>query len=106
MKNTSRPHVILFALALPPLALVGCGHKDTIVGKWQGTITQPGGTMSSTFEFTPDGKETINGQMSGGGMAMNVSVSGTYTVDGTNLHPDPHDHDDGHSDHAYSCSCK
>lgn len=74
-----------FALALLGLTLAGCAHKDTIVGKWQGTTAQPGGAMKSTFEFTPDGKETISGQMSTGGMTMTVAVSGTYTVSGTNL---------------------
>lgn len=87
MKNTRpalRP-IPLLASALLGLALAGCAHKDTIVGKWQGTITQPNGTMNSTYEFTPDGKETINGQASSAGMTMNIGVSGTYTVNGANL---------------------
>jgi len=87
MKNT-RP--ILWsapplALALLAFALAGCAHKATLVGKWQGTITQPNGTMNSTYEFTPDGKETINGQANAGGMTMNIGASGTYKVDGANL---------------------
>ena len=87
MKNISpallcSPSLIL---ALSALALAGCGHKDTIVGKWQGTVTQANGTMNSTYEFTPDGKETINGQANAGGTAVNISASGTYAVDGTNL---------------------
>lgn len=87
MKNTPpalRP-VPLLALALLAFAPAGCGHKDTIVGKWQGTVTQPGGSMNSTFEFTPDGKETISGQANAGGMTMNISAGGTYKVDGANL---------------------
>ena len=52
------PHFAL-ALMAPALALAGCSHKPTIVGKWQGTVTQPRGTMNTTFEFMPDGKETM-----------------------------------------------
>ncbi len=89
MKNTSpvlRPDPRLaFALLAPVLALAGCSHKPTIVGKWQGTVTQPSGTMNSTFEFKPDGKETISGQANAGGMTMNIGASGTYQVDGANL---------------------
>lgn len=77
--------VPLLALVLLALAPAGCGHKATLVGKWQGTITQPNGAMNSTYEFTPDGKETINSQANAGGMTMNVGVSGTYTVNGSNL---------------------
>ncbi len=77
--------VPLLALALLAFTPTGCGHKATIVGKWQGTITQPNGTMNSTFEFTADGKETINGQANAGGMTMNIGASGTYKVDGANL---------------------
>lgn len=87
MKSTPplRRPVPLLALALLALAPAGCGHKATLVGKWQGTVTQPNGTMNSTFEFTPDGKETISGQANAGGMTMNIVASGTYTVDGANL---------------------
>ena len=75
----------LLACVLPVWVLAGCGHKATLVGKWQGTITQPNGTMNSLYEFTPDGKETINAQANAGGITMNIAVSGIYKVDGANL---------------------
>jgi len=83
MKTTRLPSP--FALSLLALAPAGCGHRDTIVGKWQGTVTQPRGTMNSTFEFTQDGKETINTSVSAMGRMLPISISGTYTVDGANL---------------------
>ena len=68
------------------LALAGCAHKPTLVGKWQGSTTTPqGGALSSTFEFTQDGKETISFQASGGPIAITMGGSGTYTTDGSNL---------------------
>lgn len=89
MKNTRHilhtvPRLAL-TLLVPALALAGCSHKPTIVGKWQGTVTQSNGSMNSTFEFAPDGKETISSLANAGGMTMKVSGNGTYTVDGTNL---------------------
>ena len=83
MKNM--PRAPLLALPLTALVLAGCAHKDTIVGKWQGRVTQSSGTMNSTFDFTPDGKEAIKVVASARSMAMNIDVSGTYTVSGTNL---------------------
>ena len=65
--------------------LAGCGHKDTLVGKWQGTSTQQGGAMNATFEFTPDNKETIQVQSSMGQATLAMAVSGTYAVSGTSL---------------------
>jgi len=87
MKNTpAAAHLIsLVALTLMSLAVAGCAHKDTIVGKWQGAVTQSSGTMNSTFDFTPDGKEAIKVVTNVRGMMMNIDVSGTYTVSGTNL---------------------
>ncbi len=87
MKNTLpfvRP-VPAVALALMALAVAGCAHKDTIVGKWQGTLTQPNGSINTTMEFTPDGKEIISGQATAGGTTLDIGVNGTYKVDGANL---------------------
>jgi len=83
MKNT--PRARLLALPLMGLAVAGCAHKDTIVGKWQGTVTQSSGTMNTMFDFTPDGKEAIKVVTNARGMAINMDISGTYTVSGTNL---------------------
>jgi len=87
MKNTPtiwRPAPFL-ALALLAAALAGCSHKPTIVGKWQGTVTQRGGTMNTTFEFAPDGKETMGIQGSMGAMSVTMSGTGTYTVSDNTL---------------------
>ena len=83
MKNT-RP-AVLVALLTSAFVQVGCAPKPTIVGKWQGTMTQPGGAVNTTMEFTPDGKETISAQAPVAGTPMDIGVSGTYKVDGTNL---------------------
>ena len=77
--------VPLLALALPFLALAGCAHKDTLVGKWQGTVTQPGGSIYATFDFTPDGRETIHSAINQGARTRTIDVRGTYRVNGTNL---------------------
>ncbi len=74
-----------FALSLLALAPAGCGHRDTIVGKWQGTVTQPRGTMNTTFEFTPDGKEIIGIQGNMGAMPITMGGAGAYTVSDTTL---------------------
>ena len=76
---------IAFSLLIAALTLAGCAPKKTIVGKWQGAVTQRGGTMNTTFEFTPDGKENVGLQGNMGAMAMNMSASGTYTVASGNL---------------------
>ncbi len=84
MKNTPpalrRVPPVALALVAPALALAGCSHKPTIVGKWQGTVTQPRGTMNATFQFMPDGKETMGIQGSVGAMPVTMSAAGTYTV--------------------------
>ncbi len=76
---------ILTFLLLPALALSGCAPKKTIVGKWQGSVAQRGGTMNTTFEFTQDGKENIGLQEQMGAMSINMSASGTYSVADTTL---------------------
>ena len=77
--------VPLFALVLLSCVLAGCAPKPTIVGKWQGAVAQAGATLNTTMEFTPDGKEKITVQGSGGGGAVDISAAGTYTVSGTDL---------------------
>jgi len=72
------------ALLVLPLALTGC-HKDTIVGKWQGTTTQKGQTAKMTFDFTKDGKETVAMEATGGPISMTFGMGGTYTVSGSSL---------------------
>ncbi len=87
MKKTSlslRP-ASLAVLPLLAAVLAGCAPKPTIVGKWQGTLTQPGGAITSTFEFTQGGKETITSQATGGGTTVDITAGGTYTVSGTSL---------------------
>lgn len=81
MKHT-RP---LSLLALSLLTLAGCSHKATLVGKWQGTATQPNGTMNTTFEFAPDGKETIGIEGNMGNIPITMSGTGTYTANDTTL---------------------
>lgn len=76
---------LALSLLLPVLALTGCAPKKTIVGKWQGAVTQPGGTMNTTFAFTQDGKENIALEEKMGAMSLNMSASGTYTVADANL---------------------
>lgn len=86
MKITlSRTHYVAVLAAGLALTLVGCAHKPTIVGKWQGTTTNQGGTVNSTFEFTQDGKETMTFQASGGPISITMGGTGTYTTDGGNL---------------------
>lgn len=91
MMNGIRPtlhgaYPLVISLLIPMLALTGCGHKNTLVGKWQGTTTSPqGSTMNTTFEFTPDGKENLGIQGSMGAMTIAMSGAGTYTVDGSTL---------------------
>lgn len=86
MKSTS---LALRLAALPAfalaLALTGCSHKPTIVGKWQGTTTRQGMTMNTTYDFSQDGKETISFQTSGGPISVSMGGSGTYTVSGSSL---------------------
>lgn len=73
-------------LLVSVFALTGCGHKDTLVGKWQGaTTTRQGSAMNTTFEFTPDGKENLGIQGSMGAMSIAMRGTGTYTVSGSNL---------------------
>ena len=76
---------LVFSLLIAALILVGCGYKNSVVGKWSGAVTQPGGTMNTMFEFTPDGKENISLQGSMGAISINMSAVGTYTVTGSNL---------------------
>ncbi|MDQ2799045.1 MAG: hypothetical protein M3Y13_05315 [Armatimonadota bacterium] len=91
MKNSRRPalhdtYASALFLLVSACALAGCGHKDTLVGKWQGTTTtQQGSTMNTTFEFTPDGKENLGIQGSMGAMSIAMSAVGTYTVSSNNL---------------------
>ena len=87
MKNTHAAArlIPLAALTLMSLAVAGCAPKPTIVGKWQGTVTQSGRAINTVMEFTPDGKEAITGQGGRAGMTVNIAVSGTYIVSGTNL---------------------
>jgi hypothetical protein len=76
---------LTLSLLFSVLVLAGCAPKKTIVGKWQGAVTQRGGTMNTTFEFTPDGKENVGIQGSMSTFSVNMSASGTYTVAGSNL---------------------
>ena len=75
---------IILSLFLPAALAVGCGHKDTIAGKWQGVSAQGGGARAM-FEFTPDGKESIQIQGSMGPTPITMAVSGTYAVSGSQL---------------------
>ena len=82
-----RPQFIPALMLVPTLLLLltGC-HKDTLVGKWSGTAPGPGGAaFAMTYNFTEDGKETINAATQGGPVSFTVNVTGTYTVDGVNL---------------------
>ncbi len=73
-------------LIIPLLALAGCGHKDTLVGKWQGTTTtQQGNPINTTIEYTPDGKENFGIQGGTGAMTITLNGAGTYTVSGSSL---------------------
>lgn len=73
-------------LLLAVLALAGCAHKPTLVGKWQGnTATPQGGAVASAFAFTEDGKETFTVSAGGGPISITVGGSGTYTVSGDSL---------------------
>ena len=87
MKNMplSLHPILPVALALTAFAVAGCAPKPTIVGKWQGTMTQPSGSINTVMEFTPDGKETITGKATAAGVTVDITAAGTYTVDGTNL---------------------
>ena len=82
-----RPLLIPALMIAPVLMLVltGC-HKDTVVGKWQGTSPGPGtASVAMTYNFTEDGKETVNVQTQGGPVTFTINGSGTYKVDGANL---------------------
>lgn len=79
--NTRLP---LLGLALLALPLAGC-HKDTIVGKWQGTETSKGQAAKMTFDFTKDNKETLSMETTGGPISMTVAMNGTYTASGDSL---------------------
>jgi hypothetical protein len=86
--TTLFPHsvpALTLSLLFSALALAGCAPKKSIVGKWQGAVTQRGGTMNTTFEFTPDGKENVGIQGGMGAFSVNMGASGTYTVTGSNL---------------------
>src|SRR5665213_87876 len=74
--RTTAPRACVRAIFLlvSVFALAGCGHKDTLVGKWQGTTTtQQGSAMNTTFEFMPDGKENLGIQGSMGAMTIAMS---------------------------------
>lgn len=75
------PRAALFLLAA--LAAPGCAHKNTLVGRWQGT--PPGGATDSTFEFTQGGREAITSRTTSAGGAVDITAAGTYKVDGANL---------------------
>jgi len=77
--------LVLALLLLISIALTGCGHKPSIVGKWQGIVTWQDGTTNTTFDFTQDGKETINCLATRGSKSLSWSLSGTYTVNGNSL---------------------
>ena len=78
--------ITLAAPLLSLLALTGCAHKPTLVGKWQATTATPqGGTLASTFTFAEDGKETLTVSAGGGPISITMGGSGTYTVSGDSL---------------------
>lgn len=80
-----RPLFIPALLLAPVLLLTGC-HKDTVVGKWSGTAPGPGGAgFAMTYNFTEDGKETVDIGTQGGPAAFSMNIGGTYKVDGANL---------------------
>lgn len=81
------PRLLVLALLLlfVSLALIGCGHKPNIVGKWQGTISRQGETINATFDFGRDGKETIDCLAKRGLHSLSYSESGTYMVSGNSL---------------------
>ena len=81
------PRLLVLALLLlfVSLALIGCGHKPNIVGKWQGTISRQGETINATFDFGRDGKETIDCLAKRGLHSLSYSESGTYMVNGNSL---------------------
>ncbi len=80
-----RPLFIPALLLTPLLLLTGC-HKDTVVGKWQGTAPGPGAaSVAITYNFAEDGKETVGIQTQGGPVTFTVNGTGTYKVDGANL---------------------
>ncbi len=82
----TRPHFILALMIAPMLLLLTGCHKDTVVGKWQGTSPGPGGTpIAMTYNFTQDNKETVGIQTQGGPVSFTVNIAGTYKVDGANL---------------------
>ena len=69
-------------LLLTALIVVGCAHKDPIVGKWSGQITSSRGTSAPmSVEFKADGSDAWNITTRG----MPLTTSGTYTVAGTTL---------------------
>lgn len=70
--------VVVFAVMT-----VGCAKKDTIVGKWQGTLPVGGQTATMTITFNPDGTEVQT--VEGGG--QKITIAAHYTVkDGTLTH--------------------
>ncbi len=78
--------LLMPALLLTPLLLLTGCHKDTVVGKWSGTAPGPGGAgFAMTYNFTQDGKETVDIGTQGGPAAFTMNVAGTYKVDGANL---------------------
>ena len=66
--------------------IVGCAHKDPLVGTWSGTQTTPRGVVKNTWQFNADGSSTFSMQVVSGPQAsLQAGAVGTYTVSGGTL---------------------
>lgn len=58
------------------LLLVGCSKEPSIVGKWNGTVSQQGQQMDMVMEYKSDGTYVGTASING----MDMTVSGNYTM--------------------------
>jgi alpha-L-fucosidase len=75
-----RRRLLILSIAL---IAVGCqsGPKSDIVGSWSGTVEK----MPISFTFKQDGTFRLRTEMKEEGTDMDLSMAGTYTVEGNKI---------------------
>ncbi len=75
--------LVMLAVIPAGVLAVGCAHKNPLVGSWTGSApSRFGGKMTTTLTLTDDGKDTMSAQMKTPVGDIQITGSGTYTVNG------------------------